>query len=446
MIFGCVFIALALYAGLSSASVSDPPLLYTVAREYSPLAWMQGGERFKQGAAIFLTEHGKRRALAPEFAASADADVSFDGKTVLFAGKQWKGDHWQIWEAPVQAGAARQVTHCDGDCVRPLYVPPDRVVYARKMAGRFVLEIVSLSDSTASAVQLTYTPGNSLPLDILRDGRVLFESAYPLGGGAISELYTVYTDGSGIEAYRCDHGDSRYSGKQISSGDIVFAHAGGLARFTSALAHEVAIPAPAGAYAGDVIEMPTGEWLVSWRSGAQKNFELRKWKPGAPDLQAEVNESDANVVQPALVMERTVPNVHPSGLHDWTYANLLCLCAYTSKLHIVDGSIAAVRVYGRGASGTPQVLGTAPVEKDGSFYVRVPGNQPLRIELLDKSGNSLQKEAGWFWARGGEQRVCVGCHAGPETAPENAVPAVFQRSTDPADMTTGKQHSTSGGH
>jgi len=151
-------------------------------------------------------------------------------------------------------------------------------------------------------------------------------------------------------------------------------------------------------------------------------------------------------VQPALVMERTVPNVHPSGLHDWTYANLLCLCAYTSKLHIVDGSIAAVRVYGRGASGTPQVLGTAPVEKDGSFYVRVPGNQPLRIELLDKSGNSLQKEAGWFWARGGEQRVCVGCHAGPETAPENAVPAVFQRSTDPADMTTGKQHSTSGGH
>jgi hypothetical protein len=435
-----------MYAGLSSATVTDAPLLYTVAREYSPLAWMQGGERFPQGAEIVLTEHGKRRALAARFAASADANVSFDGKTILFAAKQGSRDHWQIWEAPAQSGAAQQVTHCDGDCVRPLYAPPDRVVYARKIAGRFVLEIASLSDSTAPALQLTYTPGNSLPLDILRDGRVLFESAYPLGAGAISELYTVYTDGSGIEAYRCDHGDSRYSGKQISSGDIVFARAGGLARFTSALAHEVAIAAPAGAYAGDVIEMPAGEWLVSWRSGPQKNFELRKWKPGATDLQPEVNETDANVVQPALVMERAAPNVHPSGLHDWTYANLLCLNAYTSKLHIVDGSIAAVRVYGRAASGTAQVLGTAPVEKDGSFYVRVPGNQPVRIELLDKSGNSLQKEAGWFWARGGEQRVCVGCHAGPETAPENAAPAVFLRSTDPVDMTAGKQHSTSGGH
>ena len=293
ILFCFVFLALALRSGLSETPKSDVPLLYTVARAYSPLAWMRGGERFPQGAAIFLRDAERGRALIPGFAASADASVSFDGKTILFAGKRGRLDRWQIWEIPAQSGDARQVTQCDDDCVRPLPVPPDRVVFAQKTAGRFVLKIASLSASNEKPQQLTFIPGNSLPLDVLRDGRVLFEAAYPLGEGATSELYTVYTDGSGIESYRCDHGDSRYAGKQVSSGDIVFAHEGGLARFTSALAHEVAISAPAGAYAGDVIETPAGEWLVSWHSGTQKNFELRKWEPGAPALQPEVAETGA---------------------------------------------------------------------------------------------------------------------------------------------------------
>jgi len=45
--------------------------------------------------------------------------------------------------------------------------------------------------------------------------------------------------------------------------------------------------------------------------------------------------------------------------------------------------------------------------------------------------------------RRGEQRICVGCHAGPETAPENAVPMILLKSTTPADMTGAAQ--TSGG-
>jgi hypothetical protein len=56
--------------------------------------------------------------------------------------------------------------------------------------------------------------------------------------------------------------------------------------------------------------------------------------------------------------------------------------------------------------------------------------------LLDRSGVPLQREHGWFWMKRGEQRECVGCHAGPERAPENAVPAVLLRSTDPVDMTS----------
>jgi hypothetical protein len=80
-------------------------------------------------------------------------------------------------------------------------------------------------------------------------------------------------------------------------------------------------------------------------------------------------------------------------------------------------------------------MGTAPVEQDGSFFVKVPGNTPIRFALLDKNGAVLRRERGWFWARGGEQRICVGCHTGPERAAENRVPAVLLRTTIPVDLT-----------
>ena len=142
-----------------------------------------------------------------------------------------------------------------------------------------------------------------------------------------------------------------------------------------------------------------------------------------------------DAVQPVLIAERAVPNRHPSGLHDWPNANLLCLNAYTSKYQFAPGSIHSVRLYTRDAAGKPKLLGTAPVERDGSFFVQVPSEQPLQIELLDAAGKTLKREAGFFWMRRGEQRVCVGCHAGPETAPENAVPMTLLKSTTPADMT-----------
>ena len=430
----------------SNGRPASAPLLYIVAREYSPTAWISGGERFPRGAAIVLRTGESSRELVSGFYAAADPNVSFDGRRVLFSGKRSTRDAWQIWELTVATRRVRQITHCDRDCIRPLYVPPDRLVYAHRIADHFVLELAALNPTTEKPLQLSHATGNYLPDDVLRDGRILFAAAYPLDDSALPELYTVYTDGSGVEAYRCDHGHARYAGKQVSSGDIVFTHGDGLFRFASAIAHEVAVSAPAGIYAGDVIETAGRSWLVSWRGTGNKYFELQEWTPGARSLRALVAQPEANVVQPTWLRSRPVPNRHPSGLHEWTYANVLCLNAYTSREHFPGAPIASVRLYTRDTLGAARPLGTAQVEKDGSFYLRVPGDQPLKIELLDPAGHTVKKEAGWFWLRGGEQRVCVGCHAGPETAPENAVPAVLLRSTVAADMTQAQPTSSAGVH
>ena len=427
-----------------TAANDFPIFLYTVAKSYDPLAWLHGEERFSSDAAIFIRDGNGQRALLPDFASSADAAVSFDGKRVLFSGKRRSENPWQIWEMPLTGGTARRITSGADDCIRPLYLPEDRVVYARKVSGHFLIETIDLAGGKPLA--LTSIPKSAIPSDVLQDGRIVFSAGYPLGTATTPEIYTVYSDGSGVESYRCDHGHSRHSAKQSSSGDVVFASAPGLSRFTSARAEEIRIPAPEGDYGGGFVQVTSGEWLISWRPAMAAPFRLVQWKEGAESLKPVLGELGTNVIQPVLVLSRTVPNRHPSGLHDWPNANLLCLNAYTSKYKITAGSIHSVRFYTRDTDGNAKLLGSAPVERDGSFFVQVPGEQPLQVELLDSSGKTLKRESGFFWMRRGEQRGCVGCHAGPETSPENAVPMILLKSITPADLTGATVQNALGGN
>ena len=447
-ILTCLLLVLVL--GVTSRTVDaspgedSPSFLYTAAKTYEPLAWMRGADRFGFGVKVFVSDGRGQRVLVPDFAASADPTVSFDAKRVLFAGKQKAEDSWRIWEMSLDGGRPRRISAGPEDCIRPFYLPEDRIVYARKAGGRFVVESAPLAGG--KPLPLTYGPANSVPTDVLRDGRILFESEFGSGARTIPEIYTVYSDGSGVESYRCDHGKARHSGKQSALGDIVFVSDDGLARFTSARAQQLPISAPAGEYAGEIAETARGNWLMSWRSDANSEFQLMRWTPGTANLHTVLADAAVNLIQPVLLAQRAVPNRHPSGLHDWPNANLLCLNAYTSKDAFAAGSIRSVRLYTRDDDGKARLLGTAPVEADGSFFVQVPNEQPIQIELLDSVGKTLKREAGYFWMRRGEQRVCVGCHAGPETAPENAVPMTLLKSTTPADMTGTAAPTAAGGH
>ena len=428
----------------ASSAPDLSPFLYILAPHYEALAWIHGADRFASSPTIFLHDGNGDSALVHGFAASADPSVSFDGERILFAGKPKPADPWQIWELTLSDGSLRRVTAGSEDCIRPFYLPEDRIVYARKINGRFAIEAQDLSGGTP--LQLTYGPANYLPSDILRDGRILFEAGYPLGSDAIPEIYTVYSDGSGVESYRCDHGSPRHSATQASSGDIIFASAHGLGRFTSARAQQVNISAPSGEYAGDPAETSPGDLLIPWRPNANATFQLMLWTPGTPSLRPVFKDKQAdNILQPTVVAQHPVPNRHPSGLHDWPNANLLCLNAYTSKYSFPAGAIRSMNLYTRDSTGQSKLLGTTAVERDGSFFVHVPTEQPLQIELLDANGKTLKRESGFFWMRRGEQRFCVGCHAGPETAPENAVPMILLKSTTPADL-TGATSSAAGGH
>ena len=418
---------------VSGAAPIPVPYIYTEAPRYDSRASLHGGERFPAGAALEIVSNGRKRVLAPGFAASADAAVSFDGTSVLFSGKRKPADSWQIWEIPLSGGGPRRVTSFAEDAVTPFYLPGERIAYARRTPQGFQIE-TALPDGGAP-LRLTYAPGDHILCDVLRDGRVLFEAPHPDAQSSTRDLFTVYTDGSGVETHRCDHGRDRSRGRELSSGDIIFQTGSHLARFTSARATQVELAATAGEFAGPTAEISPEEWLVSYRSNAAASFGLYRWRPGQGLPETVLAIKGTNILQPVLVRPHTVPKRHPSGLGDRQGANLLCLNSYVSRSQTIPaGSVAAVRVSALNASGVSVVLGQAPVERDGSFYVQVPSETPIRFELLDAIGKSIASEKGWFWARRGEQRVCVGCHAGPEHTPENRAPEVLLRTQEPVKM------------
>lgn len=426
-----------LCAFIPEAAHKQAPIIVTAAPVYDALAALHAGERFPQGAQLLLVEHGNAKPLVQGFASTADASVSFDAKHVLFAGKKDSRGPWAIWEMNVADGTTRKVLSAtDVDLIRPLYLPERRFIYARHTTHGFQIESAQLDGS--NMMQLSFIGGSAIPEDVLADGRVLITSTYPMGvstaDGGAPELYLMYSDGSGVESYRCDHGAARWGGRQLATGDVVFTKGSTLARFTSARAEEVAISAPKGIYDGDIAEIVSGTWLLSARVGNAKNYVLTQWKGGASAAVPVFAKTGADVVEPVVLTPRNRPKQHPSAVHDWKYANLLALNARESRGGDLKQSPAAVRLETQDEGGKPVVMGTAPVEADGSFFVQVPGNKPLRFSLLDRNGTVIRQEKGWFWSRSGEQRICTGCHTGPERASENRVPAVLLHSTTPADL------------
>ena len=64
-----------------------------------------------------------------------------------------------------------------------------------------------------------------------------------------------------------------------------------------------------------------------------------------------------------------------------------------------------------------RIIGTVPVEADGSAVFRVPAGTPLTVQPLDAEGKAVQLMRSWFTAMPGETLACVGCHEPPSEAP-----------------------------
>jgi hypothetical protein len=77
------------------------------------------------------------------------------------------------------------------------------------------------------------------------------------------------------------------------------------------------------------------------------------------------------------------------------------------------------------------VMGTVPVEEDGSAYFRVPSGVAFFLQALDEEGMAVQTMRSATYVQPGQQFTCIGCHEPRHTAPPNSFPAAARREPSP---------------
>ena len=74
-----------------------------------------------------------------------------------------------------------------------------------------------------------------------------------------------------------------------------------------------------------------------------------------------------------------------------------------------------------------RILGTVPVEADGSASFKVPANTPIAVQPLDAEGKAIQLMRSWYTAMPGESFSCIGCHDTQNAIPPSKPTIASQR-------------------
>jgi len=414
-------------------------------------------QRFPQGSRmISLTTPGHAPVtLTPDFLAVADPRVSFDGRRILLSGKKSPEATWQIWEMEASGAHARQITHCATDCVQPAYLPRGEIAFTA-VTGRTADDSqvwVSKSDG-ADAHPITFGPGGYQAEAVLQNGTILVSANSPLrpssGQPVDRQIYTIRPDGTGLATLRCDHGHAaiRSQAQELPDGSVVFVKSplrsagtgGELAWIRRGALHNAPLTSPG---VSALSPQPlTGSEIVVSRPEVTTRPTPSKLALYA--FNTEQRQFDGLIYRdPKLLSIAAVPvAAHEPPRWYWSTLNpqlkvgyFICIDAYLAQgvpHDRLSEMLSRVRVWRLDPETQHETeLGQAPVEPDGSFYIAVPQDQPVRFELLDEAGKVVRAQRSWIWSRSGEEHGCVGCHEDRARAPENRWPQALRRMEGP---------------
>lgn len=394
--------------------------------------------------------------LTEGFFTAADPQVSFDATKILFSGQKSQNDHWQLWEMDVDGGHKHQVTQCPQDCLRGAYLPAEEIaVTVEETSGKQSVSYLAVVNTDGSDFhRITFGNAPFRLETVLRDGRIIASAPWPLAGtetsGSARMLYTLRPDGTALESFRCEHKEKavQTDAEELADGSLIFVRevlngssmGGELIRISQGDLHGTPLGARATVYESPR-QLSADELVVAKQSTGAKAPEAKfdlylfELKTGALGERVYADQRLSSI-QPVVVAQRTVPQHYWDTLNPQSpTGNFISLNSYISAdaLHgRIATAISRVRVLALNASdGTERNLGEAPVEEDGSFFVQVPANWPVRFVLVDAKGQSIREEHSWIWTRPGEERGCTGCHGDKAVAPDNHWPLTLRRFDTP---------------
>ena len=375
--------------------------------------------------------------LSEGFYSARAAEVSYDGEKMIFSGQKEQGGVWQIFCMDLKSFKVNQVTVGNENCTDPAWMPDGRIAYSKliedKIAGP-LHRLFACEPEGEGIVQLTYGPNSSIATSIFQDGRILVldEQKYP--EMSQRKLMAMRVDGTKSELFYENKGSREVTGKGWEAGEEVFFIERELEDPNRTSLVSVKQGRPLSSLTNLSEDIPGefnsvsphhhGSLLVSYRKGQDDNFALYTFDLEELELsEVKYNNPDYQIIEPVLVDERQVPMKLPEIVDESKEkGRLLCLDTDLSMDYIGSGEndsnkTARVQIY-----DLEKMIGEVPVEEDGSFYIEIDADTPVRFQTVDAQGEILRGPSSWIWVRPNEKRSCIGCHEDRELAPDNRVP------------------------
>ena len=408
-----------------------------------------------------------------------DPQVHYDGRRIVFAYRRGGTHTYHLYEIHVDGTGLRQLTDGPYDDIEPTYTPTGNIVFASARCRCWVpcwftpVAVLFRCGPNGEDIQpISANMEQENTPQMLPDGRVLYTrwEYVDRNNVAFHHLWTINPDGTGQMTYfgnmhpgglfidarpipgtrqvvmidspghgRREHAgavaivdpdagpDTRPSVRYVTgsakrggpyrdpyplSADLLLvAREKDIVLMDAAGASQVVCSAPDSA-------RDTDRWSQRWLHEPQP----LRGRPREPVIPSRVDRREATgrLLLTDVARGRNMPDVNPGDIRA-----LLVLEPLPKPVNYNGwmGQISYKRSY-----FMERILGTVPVEPDGSAHLEVPAGRPVLFVALDGRGRAVKRMRSFTAVMPGEVLGCVGCHEPrTETNPAGTPPPLAHR-------------------
>jgi len=410
-----------------------------------------------------------------------DPAVHYDAQKILFSYRKGDSPYFHLYEIGIDGENLRQLTDGPHDDIEPSYLPDGRIVFVSSRANRWVqcwltqVAVLYACEADGSGIRpLSANVEHDNTPWPLPDGRILYTRWEYIDRSQVDyhHLWTMNPDGTAQMVYygNLHPGQLMIGAKPVPDSRMVVAtfspghgqrdHIGRIM-----LVDPRRGPDHPGSAREITREMTFRDpWAFSERSfmaargrsivlldDQGQTLDLFTVRPEEAEAGLECFEPRPLVARRRehVIPDRTDPrqaygramlmDIHEGrnmeGIERGEIKRLLVLESLPKPINYTGGMDPIS--YG-GTFTLPRVLGTVPVEPDGSAYMELPALRSLFFVALDKDAMAVKRMHSFMTVQPGETVGCIGCHEHRTyVPPASTLPLAMQRGPQPIEPLSG---------
>ena len=384
-----------------------------------------------------------------------DPEVHYDGRTILFSYRRAGTDYYNLYEIEIDGKVLRRVTEGPYDDFEAAYLPTDDIIFvstrSKRWVGCWMTQVGTLFRCNRKGKNirpLSFNLEHDNTPAILPDGRILYTRWEYVDRSQVGyhQLWTMNPDGTDVLAYfgNQQHYPLFIDAKAIPGSDQLLLidspghgrsdHRGYICIITSKygpddkrgyhrITRKAAFNDPSPIDETHFLVASYKQILLGTRRGDLIPILTYRGKANVhepiplvarPRERVMVDRTDDNQSTGRMVLADVYRGRNMEGVQPGQIKKLLILEALPKPVNFSGGMDLTSWL---GTFMLERVLGTVPVEEDGSAYFEVPAGRPILFVTLDTNDLSVKRMQSFTNVQPGEVLGCVGCHEHRTLAP-----------------------------